>query len=1330
MGSEHEAAQRHLIVVAHRLPVEPIFGEDPDETPIGWQLAPGGLVSALESVLRQQPCIWVGRGSVVPEGMAEAGMTLEPLSVPPEDARGHYNGFSNKAIWPLFHSSVVTPEYHREHFAAYARVNQAFAARVAAIAEEGATVWIHDYQLMLMPEMLRNARPDLTIGFFLHIPFPSADLFAQLPWRREILQGLLGADLIGTQTQSDAANMSGAIERFLGIQVTSGRLDVANRSVVLSAFPIGIDAEGFAAIAAKPEVQERARELREELGGPKTLILGVDRLDYTKGIDVRIRAFAELLASERLDPRETIFVQVAIPSRESLPHYQQIRDEIELLVGRSNGALASLNVTPIHYLRRSLDRSELVALYLAADVMLVTPLRDGMNLVCKEYVATRLDDSGALVLSEFAGAAAQLPDAWLVNPFDTLGVEQALLDVLAAEDDDRRSRMSRMRSSVFATNSQAWASDFLDTLQQITQDPSSLPATHPTTSGPDIPLESLATAPHLLVCCDYDGTLAPIVDNPDRAFPLQSAATALRALSILPSTTVAVVSGRALRDLAALSRLPSEVHLVGSHGGEFDHDFELDAHQRRLLEQCVADARALVYDCPGAFIETKPSSVAVHVRRCSPDDGRTLVERVVMGPGQYPGVLVRHGKEVIELSVMHSQKSDAVDVLRHRVGATAILFIGDDVTDETVFAGLSGPDVGVKVGEGATAAGWRVDTPEDVSNLLLSLMEYRERWLLGGNSDPIEQHIMLSNRHSVALLSPSGSIDWFCAPNPDSPAVFSALLGDESSGRFTIRPQHGMPPLSQTYIGGTLSARTRWAGLTVHDYMPVPGDADVTPVRIFRSISGPEPAVVHFAPRPQFGAVAVSIEAVEGGLRVLGSSDQMVLYSPGVRWLIEGPPGGHTATAVIDASAGDVILEFRYGTDDLSPCPEPEIEARERTIRYWREWTRSLSLPGIRPDAEERSALTLRALCHASTGGVLAAATSSLPERIGGVRNWDYRFCWIRDAALTVRELVALGSTEEADAYVAWLLNLSAMTEGLEHLHPVYSLHGQALGSEGVIDSLSGYAGSRPVRTGNAAAGQLQLDVYGPVIMLIDELTAKRSCVTDEEWQLVTKMVEAVRMRWREPDHGIWEIRQQPRRHTHSRMMCWLAVHRALAVAGTRGEDPADWRELRDEIAAEIEKDGWSDDRQAYVAASDLPEADAAVLQGLLEGYPAPPERIVATVAYIERELRRAGGVYRYHYDDGLPAGEGAMHICSAWLAGVYVRSGALDDAQQMLDAIIDAAGDSGLLPEQVDPDSGQGLGNHPQAYSHVGVLATARLIGASDRGRDTGWEVAGVFVQ
>lgn len=833
-------------------------------------------------------------------------------------------------------------------------------------------------------------------------------------------------------------------------------------------------------------------------------------------------------------------------------------------------------------------------------------------------------------------------------------------------------------------------------------------------------IREIARTPSLLVCCDYDGTLAPIVEDPARALPLAEAVGGLRALSQLPSTTAAVVSGRALRDLAALSRLPSEIHLVGSHGSEFDWDFdrELTTQQVNLLAEIDAQARDLAGEISGVRLEHKPAGVAVHVRGVTdPLEGEALLERVEAALGSIDGVWVRHGKKVLELSVVHSDKADAVALLRHRLGASAVVFIGDDLTDESVFAELSGPDLGVKVGPGDTRAEFRVDDPHEVAVLLAEILAERQRWLLGGHAHPIEDYTLLADGRTVALLSARGGIDWFCAPDPDSPALFAALLGDVTAGHFSITPVTDDPPMSTTYLSDTMVARTRWAGLTVTDFGD--GGPDLTPdadgvIRLVRIISGSTPARVEFCPRPQFSAVPVTLQAVSGGLVVQGASDAICLSAPGVEWVITEGVGGETATAIIDASAQDVRLELRYGTDDVGVAREGR--APEQVEQAWRSWVSTLTLPGINPLWERRSALTLKALCFAPTGGVLAAATTSLPEGIGGLRNWDYRYVWIRDAALTVRALVDVGSLTEAEGYLHWLHDVVAAATSPERLHPLYSIYGTELGPEAVLDHLPGYAGSRPVRVGNAAQGQVQLDVFGPVVALVDEVSEARGSVNDGEWQLVVDCVTAVSHRWTEPDHGIWEIRDHPRHHVHSRMMCWLAADRGARVAQRRGAPQAPWIELAERIVADIEEHGFDVDLNAYVCAYDRRDADAAVLHGLLEGYPASADRIAGTVAYIEKHLRRSGGVYRYLYDDGLPGHEGAMHICGAWLAAAYVRLGQLDHAHQMLTAMSDAAGVTDLLPEQVDPVEGRGLGNHPQAYSHLGALVVARELSRASR--------------
>lgn len=830
----------------------------------------------------------------------------------------------------------------------------------------------------------------------------------------------------------------------------------------------------------------------------------------------------------------------------------------------------------------------------------------------------------------------------------------------------------------------------------------------------DALLRELARTPVLLVCCDYDGTLAPIVEDPARALPLGEAVNALRALASLPATSGAVVSGRALRDLAALSRLPAEIHLVGSHGSEFDLDFAQDLREedKRLLDELEDAARRLLAGHPGAHLEVKPASIAVHVRRLADVDGDELIEQVARELGARPEVLVRHGKRVVELSVVHSDKAEAVRLLRHRLGATAVLFIGDDLTDESVFADLSGPDLGVKVGDGETLADERVADPHAVAVLLAQLVAERQRWLLGGHAHPIEDYTLLADGRTVALVSAGGSIEWMCAPDPDSPALFAALLGDATSGHFSISAMHGEPPLSSTYVPGTMMARTRWAGVSVVDYLdggPGIEPVETSSVRLVRVISGREPVLVSFAPRPQFSAVPVTLAAVPHGLIVQGASDAICLIAPGVEWEISDEVGGQTATAVIDPKGAEVTLELRYGSDST----EDAVNGHRRGVieTAWREWVSGLDLPGLDREWEERSALTLKSLCFSPTGGILAAATTSLPEGIGGIRNWDYRYVWVRDAALTARALVDVGSLTEAEAFLHWLHDVVAQASSPERLHPLYSIYGTELGPEAVLDHLPGYAGSRPVRVGNAAQGQVQLDVFGPVVALIDEVSERREVVSDEEWQLVEDCVMAVAARWQEPDHGIWEIRDHPRLHVHSRMMCWLAADRGVRIAARRGVSRPQWQQLADAIVAEVEEHGFDTELDSYVCAYDRRVADAAVLQGIIEGYPAPRHRIAGTIAYIESQLRRAGGVYRYRYDDGLPGHEGAMHICGAWLAAAYVRVGQIHDARQMLDAMADAAGATGLLAEQIEPLTGQALGNHPQAYSHLGALAVAREV-------------------
>jgi trehalose 6-phosphate synthase len=459
------SASYEFVVVANRLPVDEVVAEDGSR---GWARSPGGLVSALQPIVRRQGGAWVGwtgQPGDAPEPFDTDGMHLHPVALSEDDVDRYYEGQSNGTIWPLFHDAVEQPSHRRAWRQAYDEVNRRFAEAVAQLAAPGGTVWVHDYQLMLVPAMLREARPDLRIGFFLHIPFPPVELFMQLPRRAELLRGLLGADLVGFQRPLAAQNFLQLTGRLLGLDPQDEHVGYEGRTVTARAFPISIDVAEVEELAADPDVQSEARRLRSELGGDRRLLLGVDRLDYTKGIEQRLEAYGELLADGTFSPGDVVLVQVATPSRMRVREYQELRARVEREVGRINGEYGAVGQVPVHYLFQSMNRADLVALYLAADVMVITPLRDGMNLVAKEYVAARHDDKGALVLSEFAGAAAELETAFLVNPHDVEDLKRGIIAALHADGAEQSERMRPMRKQVRANDIDKWARDFLETLK-------------------------------------------------------------------------------------------------------------------------------------------------------------------------------------------------------------------------------------------------------------------------------------------------------------------------------------------------------------------------------------------------------------------------------------------------------------------------------------------------------------------------------------------------------------------------------------------------------------------------------------------------------------------------------------------------------------------------------------------------------------------------------------------------------------------------------------------------------------------------------------------------
>ena len=488
-GHQRPPAGGHdLVVVANRLPVD--RRELPDGT-VEWQPSPGGLVAALEPVMQRNDGAWIGWTGApgdAPEPFEADGIHLVPVPLDEADVEDFYEGMSNGTLWPLYHDVIARPEFHRHWWEAYVRVNRRFAEAAVREASEGALVWVQDYQLQLVPQMLRERRPDLRIGFFNHIPFPPYEIFAQLPWRRQVLEGLLGADQLGFQRPADANNFLRACRRN-GLATRRGMVQLPpeprfgspdyhpRREVRAAPFPISIDAQRIDEIAHRESVRERAREIRRELGDPRVVLLGVDRLDYTKGILHRLKAFEELLEDGRLSSDDAVLVQVATPSRERVEEYRRMREDVEVTVGRINGDHGQLGRPAVHYLHQAYPRDELAALYLAADVLLVTALRDGMNLVAKEYVASRFDERGALVLSEFAGAAIELPQAFLVNPHDIAGLKAAIMNAIDVSPQEAQRRMRAMRRRVFEYDVARWASTFLRVASgRLPQEGSSPPA--------------------------------------------------------------------------------------------------------------------------------------------------------------------------------------------------------------------------------------------------------------------------------------------------------------------------------------------------------------------------------------------------------------------------------------------------------------------------------------------------------------------------------------------------------------------------------------------------------------------------------------------------------------------------------------------------------------------------------------------------------------------------------------------------------------------------------------------------------------------------------------
>lgn len=731
MSTEHS---ERLVVISNRMPYTL------KKTSEGWRTerSTGGLATAMGPLLARGEGIWIG-WSGDSSGEFEDARRRKLLArweqqryiavdLPPDVAEGFYEGYSNRNIWPLFHNFPVLVEYDPGTWEAYREANERFCEVAVKHLRPGDMLWIHDYQLMLLPQLLREAAPDVTIGFFLHIPFPAADIFRVLPRREEILHGLLGADYLAFHTHNYLQHFRSSLLRVLGYDSRMDRIECNGRFVRLDALPIGIAPEEFTRLLEDDEAtKQRRAELRERFKG-RRILLGVDRLDYTKGIPERLRTFERLLRKAPELHKQVVFVQVAVPSRENISRYEELRHKTDELVGHINGEFGTPGWTPVVYIRRAISRTELVALYSAADVAWVAPLRDGLNLVAKEYVACQRDGEGVLVLSEFAGAAAEMGEALLVNPYDEERTADTLARALSMPADERRQRMRALYKRVSRNNVYTWGERFLSNLREAaasrTDSPTGKPADLPTSEV----LDAYRAAEHRFLIFDYDGTLVPYAPRPQDAMPPQHLLELLSTLARDPANCIAIVSGRHRDDLTGWFGSIEGLWLAAEHGASIRPPGATEWEPLRA--NIPIEWKSSVYPMlehfvdrtPGSFIEEKDYSLVWHYRMSDPDFGEWLANELVSTMEEMLAATelrAVRGVKSIEVRLVWAHKGELVSRLIESCPHPGFYFaVGDDRTDEDIFESLPPEAWTVHVGERRSQARFRLPNPEAVWDVL------------------------------------------------------------------------------------------------------------------------------------------------------------------------------------------------------------------------------------------------------------------------------------------------------------------------------------------------------------------------------------------------------------------------------------------------------------------------------------------------------------------------------------------------------------------------------------------------------------------------------------
>jgi trehalose 6-phosphate synthase/phosphatase len=727
-----------LIIASNRLPVKI------EKTDDNLKVIPseGGLATGLKSYHKSNNSVWIGWPGISPESKDEQTKVEEiiskedclPVFLDESLIDNYYYGFSNTTIWPLFHYFTEYSEFRRTFWQAYKKVNEEFAEVIIKNATEGDMVWVHDYQLLLLPSLLKNKRPDLRIGFFLHIPFPSFEVLRVLPWRKEILTGMLGADLIGFHTYDYARHFISSTKRLLGYEVNFNVISLETRQVFIDVFPMGIDYKKFQEMAtmvqSKP-IQERSKQHQDIdrflLEAPnRKLILSIDRLDYTKGLPERLKAYRHFLKTYPEYKEQVSLILLTVPSRVEVEQYQMLKSEIEELVGRINGEFGTLNWNPIIYFYRSLPFENLIELYTSADIALLTPLRDGMNLVAKEFVATKINKKGVLILSEMAGATKELGEAIAVNPNNIRDVSEAIYTALNNTEEEQIKAISAMQTRIQRYDIYKWASEFIRILEGTRLKQEEKHARKVTTHLNKVIVDKFNVAGKRILFLDYDGTLQRFYDEPQDALPDKELYKILDEVASGENTELVLISGR---DKDTFEQWFGNHHytLIAEHGA-WIKEVEGKWHERKAMhgnwkENILPVLESYVDRTPGSLVEQKSHSVVWHYRKADIELGelRALelkedISNIILNQD----LEILEGNKVIEVKVAGVNKGTAASEYLLNKKFDFILGVGDDWTDEYLFQDLPPDSYSIKVGTDKSVAKYYVDSYKDVRKLLTS----------------------------------------------------------------------------------------------------------------------------------------------------------------------------------------------------------------------------------------------------------------------------------------------------------------------------------------------------------------------------------------------------------------------------------------------------------------------------------------------------------------------------------------------------------------------------------------------------------------------------------